>query len=119
MLYYQGEREVLRSSRLGWHLEPRALRSGELAWRLDSSGQQGRPTPDRHGVRIEQRVLELLAVVVAEAVPAWRDAGLGGRLALQLGSWAGQRSQLSGNCSWTGIVPAPMSARCGRSDATG
>jgi len=104
MLYYQGEREALPMSRLAWRFEPRVLRSGELAWRLDSPSQQGRLTLDRQGVRIEQLALELPAAVIAEAAPAWRGAGLGGTLALQLDSWAWRRGQFAGQLQvdWVG-----------------
>jgi general secretion pathway protein N len=104
MLYYQGEREALPSSRLAWRFEPRALRSGELAWQVDSPGRQGRVALGVRGVRLEQLSLELPAEVIAEAAPAWHGAGLGGVLALQLESWRWQRGQFEGQLQldWDG-----------------
>ncbi|WP_051229538.1 type II secretion system protein N [Paludibacterium yongneupense] len=95
--------QVLPLARLAWSWQGRALWRGRLAWQLNAgAGNGARIEFGRNALLLEKVSLQLPVAALAGLDPAWRNAGLGGDLDVDVRrlAWEGGRFDGGAHLEW-------------------
>jgi general secretion pathway protein N len=94
--------QVLPLARIGWSWQGRPFWSGRLAWRLDGAGDGARIELGRRALRLDRVSLRVPTAALAGLDEAWRNAGLGGDVSVELAhlAWSDGRFDGGAHLEW-------------------